>query len=90
MKCDLVPVCYESGLPLDLQGQVLHKLLVELDDSATPTAAGVVVHSLGRELVAGVTLAEIILTHDGELGQKVERTVHRGETKVGMLALDRS
>src|SRR5918998_1252923 len=88
VQCDLVPVRDETGLPLDLQGQILHQLLVELDDIATLLAARVMVHPLRRQLVTRVTLSEVILAHDAELGQKVERPVHRGEAKLRMPALD--
>ena len=82
-----MPVRDEAGLPLDLQGQILHELLVELDDGATLLAAGVVVHTLGRQLVARITLAEVILAHDAQLGKKVQRPVHRGEAEIRMFAL---
>src|SRR5215213_8610916 len=61
VECYLMPVRDEAGLPLDLQDQILHELLVELDDGAALLAAGMVVYALGRQLVARVTLAEIIL-----------------------------
>jgi hypothetical protein len=48
----------------------------------------VVVHPLRRQLVTRVTLSEVILAYDAELGQEVKRAVHRGEAKLRMLALD--
>jgi hypothetical protein len=48
----------------------------------------VVVHALGSELVARVTLAEIVLAHDVKLGEEVERPVHRGEAEVRVIPLD--
>ena len=56
--------------------------------TAALLAAGVVVHPLGRQLVARVTLAEVLLAHDAELGKKIQRPVHRGEAKLRVLALD--
>jgi hypothetical protein len=83
-----VPIRDETGLPLDLKGQILHQFFVELDDVAAPLAARVMVHPLRRQLVTRVTLSEIILAHDAELGQEVERPIYRGETKLRMPALD--
>src|SRR5918994_6276543 len=85
---DLVPIRDETGLPLDLQGQILHELFVELDNVSALLATRVVVYPLRRQLVTRVTLSEVILAHDAEFGQEVERPVHRGETELGMLALD--
>ena len=59
-----MPVRDEASLPFDLQSQVLHKLLVELYDVAAHSATGVVMHPLGRELVARVPLPEVLLAYD--------------------------
>src|SRR4051812_1851472 len=88
VECDLVPVRDKARLPLDLQDQVLHELPIELDDGTALLAAGVVVYTLGRQLVARVTLAEIILAHDAELGEEVQRPVDRGEAEIRVVALD--
>ena len=55
MKCDLIPVRDEARLTLYLQRQILHQLLVELDDRAALPATRVVVHPLSSELVQKIT-----------------------------------
>src|SRR5918992_149460 len=67
VECDLVPVRDEAGLPLDLEHEVLHEFLVELYDGATLPAPGVVMHPLGGELVARVSLPKVFLANDAEL-----------------------
>lgn len=87
MQRDLVPLGDEPGLALDLQGQVLHELFVELYDRPALAASGMVVHPLGRQLVPGVPFPEVLLPDDTQLVQKIQRPVHGGEAELGVIPL---